>query len=290
MQNDKNCRPCGRLRELAHFGATLGAKVPSLLIVLLLSLCWAACGARPIPPPEDALQQPIEVFEATLNRLEAIQAGRIRAWLEVYGGRGRVRVRQAVLYEAPNRVRIETISPFDTSLNVLVIANGTLDYYDIQSQQYFRGPATSANLLQLAPIPLTPADMVRVLAGGPPLDQINPDPDTYAMRWNTRVGAYTLRLPLLEGGELELDVRHADWALAGARQFDDDGDLVYEVRGGDFRATGDHGVVMPWRLRVLLPAERVDVELEVERYHLNPTLPATLFELSPPRGIEIIAL
>jgi outer membrane lipoprotein-sorting protein len=290
MQNDKNCRPCGRLRDSARLVFARVAKTHVLLLCAVLSALLTACGARPVPPPEDELHDPIEVFEATLTRLEQIDTGRIRAWLEVFGGRGRVRVRQAVLYDAPDRVRIETISPFDTSLNVLVIANGQLDYYDIQSQQYYRGPATSANLLQLAPIPLTPADMVRVLAGGPPLDQINPDADTYTLRWNTRVGAYTLTLPLLDGGSLELDVRHADWVLAGARHYDAAGDVLYEVRGADFREAGDSGVVMPWRLRVLLPAERVDVELSVERYDLNPALPDTLFELSPPRGIEIIEL
>jgi hypothetical protein len=289
MQEHQNRRPFGRLRELANIFRTSGPgwrTVPAAALAVLV----AACGGRQISEPTDALEIPHEVLEATLERLFPIADGRIRAWLEIYGGRGRARVRQAVLYSFPDRVRIETISPFDTSLNVLVIRDGLLDFYDLQSQQYFRGAATPANLTSLAPIPLTPEDIVRVLAGGPPLDRVDPDPSTYALEWDRRIGAYVLTLPLLDGGSLDLHVRHGDWALAGARESAADGTLLYEVRCGDFRTVGTEEITMPHRIRVRVPAERVDLELEVERYDLNPGLPDPLFELQPPRGVEITPL
>lgn len=266
-------------------------RIAAALLTLLLGLCLTACGARPIPAPDDALTSADDVLRASLARLDAIDTGRIRSRTTYYGGGARARVRQAVVFAAPDSVRIETISPMDTTLSVLVLGSGTVTMYDLGAQLFVQGEATPQNLARLAPVPLTADDVVRVLSGAPPLDMASEASlEQVTLRWNTRRGAYTLTLPTDEGGELELDIRHGDWVVSGARWRDADGEPVWDYAGAMFETLDGSDVVMPHRLRFRIPAERVDVELEVERYDLNPSLADTLFTLTPPRGVEVTPL
>ncbi len=266
----------------------------TLMMPLLFALTalTAACGARRVAPPDDALTDPAELFGIVAARGEGLDTVRYRATLEYYGDGGRVRIRQAVLARQPTDVRIETISPANTSLAVLVLNADELLYYDVSSELFIVGEPTPEHIGQLAPLWLTPRDIVRVLVGGAPIDDVDADPSTYALRWERRGGHYELTMPTLDGGPLTLDVEHGTWALVGARQHDDDGELLWELRAGGLEAHVVDGeeLWLPTRLRFLLPEERVDMSLDVERVDVNPSLSDRLFTLEPPRGIEVTPL
>jgi len=266
-------------------------QIPHWLVVVALSFTLG-CGARHTPPPQDAIDDPVLLLEATLTRLEALDAVRIRASLVYYGDGGRARIRQAVLAQRPSYVRMESISPFDTSMAVLILGDGYLIFYDIQEETYYRGHATPENIRRLAPLYFSPEDIVRVFLGAPPLDAVEPDPDTYTIEWNTRTAVYELGLPTVDGGSITVDIRHGDWTMAGARVYDGDGALRYELRTAGFSTyTHDGGdVVMPTRLRFLMSDRSVDLSMDVERIDINPELPETLFQLDPPRGATIVDL
>ncbi len=285
MNCSKNRRPDGRLRAFAHVTWLRRAVLPAVALVAILG----ACGGRQVPEPDDALEDPGALVDALWSRLDGIERGRIRADVEVFAGPTRGRGRQAVLFEAPDRVRIETISPFDTTLSVLVVRDGELRFYDLQATTFYVGAATAQNLLALAPVPLEPDDVVRVLAGSPPLRELQESSTHMTLRWNRRAGGYTLTAALEDGGRMELDVQHGTWVMLGARRFDASDTLLVDLRAGAFEDAGD-GVVVPGRIRVRLPEDRVDVELNVERYDVNPSLPATMFELEVPRGVDVVDL
>lgn len=264
---------------------TLALALGTLLAVAASS----GCGGRQIAPPDDALTEPIEVFEALLSRLEGIGSVRLRGTLEYYGEQGRARVDQVLLAREPGQLRIETLSPFDSTLSVFLIDAGVLTWFDLQRRQYLTGDATAANVARFVPLWMSADDLVRVLFGGPPLDAIDPDPDTYTLRWDERAGAYRLEMPLLTGGALVLRVEHRTWLLRSARRLDEDREIVFELRAGEPLAVPtDAGEVwMPSALRFRMPSERLDMSLELDRVDVNPELPDALFRLAPPNGVTV---
>ena len=86
-------------------------------------------------------------------------------------------------------------------------------------------------------------------------------------------------------GTLELGIRHGDWTIASAKRTNAMGDLVFELRTGDFEAV--EGTAMPQRLRFLLEGDTpVDMSIEAESIELNVELPDSLFVLEAPRGVD----
>lgn len=259
--------------------------------VLLLSFV-SACGGTRTPPPDDALTEPTELYNAMLARLEGVQSARIRAVMEYFGDNGRVRVRQAVLAQQPDRLRIETLSPFDSTLSVVLANEEQLVLYDLEAAKFYVGAPTATNLSRLLPLWLTPQDVVRVLLGGPPLDMMNPDTATWELQWDRRRAAYRLSMPAFAGGTLELFVKHETWTLSGARETNAAGNTVWEIRTADFRRVESEGVqsTLPERIRFLMDRDNIDVSLNVSNYDLNAVLPPQLFTLQPPPGVEVIDL
>ena len=76
--------------------------------------------------------------------------------------------------------------------------------------------------------------------------------------------------------------------MSGAKQVDEDGEVIFELRTGDFTtvAAGESQTEMPQRLRFLMETEDIDISLDVTRLELNPSLPDALFALPVPNGVE----
>ncbi len=261
-------------------------------LLILLAGALFACGGRQHRAPDDALTDAGDLYDAMNTRLDALSGTRIRAVMEYYESGRRVRVRQAVLAQQPADLRIETISPFDSTLAVVVVNHDSLALYDLQNSVFYSGAPTAQNLSRFIPVWMSPGDIVSVLLGGAPADSIVSDRSRWELEWDRRANAYRLTLPTLHGGHMDLYVQHGSWSLTGAKEYDPDGDLVFELRAGSFERVSTEGgdVTVPHRLRFLMAGENLDVSLDVDRYDANPELPATIFALQPPSGIQHIVL
>lgn len=267
------------LRALVTFAA-----LPSMA-----ALPVAGCAGAQTPEPDDALQSPIEVFEAMLSRLELIESLRVRAVLEYYASDGRVKVRQAVLAKRPGNLRVETMSPFDTTLTVFTTNTTRLAFYDVQAQQFIQGTPSVTNISRFTQFPMTSEDLVRILFGGPPLHAVSTNPDEYSLEWSKRNGSYKLNLPMLTGGALVLFVRHNTWTLSGAQSLDDKGKVQFELRAGEFADVENAGVrvEMPRKIRFLMEEDKVDISLDIESLDLNPDVNDAVFNFTAPAGANI---
>ena len=263
-----------------------GAYLLSITIAVAFVGMGGHCN-REIPPPDDAITDAVEMTNVLVNRLTDLQSARFRVVAEYYGGDMRgANFRQVVLVRQPEDVHVQTLSPFGQTLQILVSNGETLAFYDLEEQVFYSGQPTPGNLARLLPFYMTAGDIVRVLLGGPPLDQFHSDTDRYELSWDRDEGRYILSVPLFgEEGRLELGIRHGDWTLAAAKRFDGNGDLVFELRTGDFEEFGE--TYMPRRLRFILEGDTpVDMSIEAESLEINPALPDELFVLEPPRGVE----
>lgn len=270
-------------------GVSRRARLAGLALVAAVAV---ACGGVQAPPP--AAEHPATadaLLEAMDARMEAVQRLRIRAVVEYYGEGGRARVRQVIVAERPDRLRAETLSPFDAPLSVLVANERELILYDVGAERFFAGPPTAANVARVVPIRLAPPELVRVLLGGAPVAPGTAGAGEVVPTWDGRRGGWSFTLPLADGTRLALVVAHGEATLRHAALFSSEGEAVWELRVGDVRevasSDGAARLGVPERLRFLMPGSAVDLSLALERVELNPALPEFVFELDPPRGVSV---
>ncbi len=257
---------------------------------LLLCIALTSCAGPSIAQPDDFEPDGHRLIDALDATREPLRTARIRATLEYYGAGDRVRVRQALVVRPPFDLRLETISPLDTTLSVFLLNEGELRYYDLAGESFIIGEPTVEHVSQLIPLELSGPDVVAVLTGGVPMDRVNPEVE-WPVTWNRRQGWYEVSLATLAGGELEVFISPEPLSMRGARYSGDEEVAPWELRMADFRdvatdETADEFVV-PHRLRFLMRRERLDISLDLERFQYNPELPDELFDLQAPRGVEV---
>jgi hypothetical protein len=260
----------------------------------LLAALAAACGGAPRGPAPWETRG--EAWAAWSGEGDTrIQTLRARAWLEYYGpGVGRARLRQAIVARRPADLRIETISPMDTSLGVLVADADHVLVWEVGADLAVQGPPTADTVGRLGPVALAPEDLLRVLSGSMPggSGTLPTDPDQ-APTWDRAARCWAVEAPLADGGRMR-------WCGGGpgdvrrALHLDARGRTVWEVRLGAMREVpwqeGEEALFLPTVIRFLAPGDRVDATWDIERWTLNPELDDALFTFRPPPHVEIRVL
>jgi len=260
-----------------------------LLVLIAAALCLPACGAKQHPMPEEGMADSQTLIRHATSRDEVLDAARAQAVMEYFGSDGRVRVRQALLVRRPGNFRLETLSPMDSTLSVVVTNDEELTYYDLAAERAYTGAPSASNLAKLIPLWLSPEQIVRVVLGSVPFEMAQVEPDAWDLEWDGNKNAWLLEAETPDGGKMAFWVRHDSWVLAGARAKNNDGRTLWEIRTRDFTrvSDGEEETELPTRIRFVMKDQNVDVSLTVKEYEMNPDLPEHLFELFLPDVEEI---
>jgi hypothetical protein len=255
-----------------------------------LSGAGVGCSGQSFPAPADFPEDGHALVAALDASRQQLSTARIRATLEYYGAGDRARVRQALVLRPPYDLRLETISPLDTTVSVFLLSEDELRYYDLAGESFIVGTPSVEHVSQLIPLELSGPDVVSVLTGGIPMDRVDVDAE-WPVSWNRREGWYEVDLPTAAGGTLQVSIDPQPLSMRGAQYSGDSVVAPWELRMADFRnvaaESADADFIVPYRLRFLMRQERIDISLDLERFQYNPELPDTLFELTPPRGVEV---
>lgn len=255
-----------------------------LVLFLFYVQVVTACGAKQIPEPDDRVAGADALLAHVDERTADVHAARARAVMEYYGDEGRVRIRQALVVREPGDVRLETLSPFQSTLSVLITNADTLLYVDLSDERQYLGVPSAENLNKLIPLWLSPSDIVRVVLGGLPLQMVGVDRDAWQLEWDGHKGAWKLSATDIDGTHITFWLRHQSWVLAGAEAKDVRGDVIWEIRTRDYQAIAHDALETeyPERIRFLMPSENIDVSLHIQEYTLNPQVGDALFTLDLP--------
>jgi outer membrane lipoprotein-sorting protein len=199
---------------------------------------------------------------------------------------GRYSTRQTFLWRRPASIRLETFSPFGQPLMSFVAEREGAAIYYPQQGTFFQGPASATILTRLIGLPLDAAEVAPLLVGSLPTSLIE---RTAALYQQVDAGLYLLRF--LDGqGRLRQDlwvdpepllpqrsIRYASAAVPAV-------DIAYS----DFRRIAD--VPFPFEVRLWVPDAESDIRLQYLNVELNPDLPAEVFQLSPPAGVQVVPL
>ena len=258
------------------------------LLGVLLSLLiagMAGCGGAPTPPASERPASAAWLLDAAEARLATRHSARIVGRVEAYQGGERVRLRQVLLVQRPGSLRLETLSPFDVPLQVVMTNPRAVIHYDVQREAYRSGPPTASSLATLLPVRLSPPDLVRTLLGGVPSEGFRWD-HAATPTWDRRRGAWRVEGRGPGGEGVSLWFRHASWALAGVEARDEAGAFAWGVDTALWQqGPGGEADAYPRAYRLRVRGEGLDLSLEIERYDREVELMEELFELEPPFGV-----
>lgn len=190
----------------------------------------------------------------------------------------RIKLRQLVAVQHPDKLRIDLLSPFEQPLVTLTSDGRTLSIYDLEKKRFSQGRASQGNLARLIPVRLAPDALGALLRGSLPVIEH----ETATVGWDGDNGWYQLDL---QGKTRRQRIHLEPKALrvVQAREWLGN-EQVYTARLGDYSGTGD--TALPRRMRLTAPGD-IRVDAAVVDHQVNIDLPAEAFVLAPPVGIPI---
>lgn len=248
----------------------------ALLLACLLPLL-TACPGRFTRPEQDLTAD--EAYAALQRRGGQIKTLNAMASLEAWREDERVRFRQFLLLERPDKLRVDTLSPFDQPIAVTTSDGQTVSVYNLESKRFLQGPATPENLARLLNLKMDGEELVALVGGGVPLVT----PIEQSLDWDADVGRWRLDIKgvrrrqriLLEPDRLRITSTTV-WQ----------GDAVqYIVTMGQYGGAPPEEI--PQRLRVEVPTDKLRVDIKVKDFTLNEALDPEAFTLTPPAGIQV---
>jgi hypothetical protein len=244
-------------------------------------LILSACAAPP--------QVPIEL-------LPPLPAEQLFGWLEASGRHfsslstlAKTRVttpersltfQQALLVAAPDRLRVEALSPFGMPLLQLAVADGTLKVYTPGDGRFFSGAASAASLGRFTRLPLTAEALVGFLLQQVPYDS--------RLQPRVEVVGAAYRLTLVDATAAKDEQRFVfapDGRLLSAAYLYD-GTVVLEALYAPAAAVED----FPAGLTLRLPADKIELAMTFAESDTVSVPPAERFVLQPPEGTAVLPL
>lgn len=228
--------------------------------------------------PDTYSADPAPLLAKLAARNAAIRSLTAQLKLEVWRDGERVKLRQLVAVQSPNKLRIDLLSPFEQPLVTLTSDGAVLSIYDLEKKRFSRGAASNANLARLIPVKLAPDSLGGLLRGTIPIIKHT----SATVSWDGENGWYQLDL---EGKDRRQRV-HLEpkaWRVTQAREWAG-GAEVYSARLGNYSSEGQ--TALPQRMQLTAPQD-IKVDAVVEDHQVNVDLPPEAFVLDPPEGIAI---
>jgi outer membrane lipoprotein-sorting protein len=228
--------------------------------------------------PDDFSADPAPLIAKIKARADAVNSLTGQLKLEVWRDGERVKLRQLVAVQHPDKLRIDLLSPFEQPLVTLTSDGRTLSIYDLEKKRFSQGRASKGNLARLIPVKLAPDSLGALLRGSLPIIQY----ENATVGWDGQNGWYQLDLQ----GKTRRQRIHLEpkaFRVVQAREWLGD-TLVYTARLGDYSSAED--TALPQRMRLTAPGD-IRVDAVVEDHRVNVELPPEAFVLTPPVGIPV---
>ena len=259
--------------------------LPWLASVLLVCGCATLRGRPQVPRVTPAAPLSAEeLLSAVESRSTAIRSFRALAEMRYVGPRGQLGVREVVVVERPNHLRLEMMSAFGVALQIATDGERLCAYHR-GDQAYYRGRATTQNLARFIRVDLAVEDVVDLLIGIPPRRSRIGQP---TLAFEPPLALWRVTTALAEHRSLTLWFDPDSMLPTRALELDGRGGTRYGARYADYTTLS--GIAMPTTVRFELPEQAAQVDLRYSDVSLNPDLAAGLFCFDPPPGAKVVDL
>ena len=280
------------------------------LLAALGAVLALGCGS---PPPASQFPN----AQAALDRMRATtacsRALTSDAKIDYFGEAGRIRGSLLYVVAAPDKLRLDVVSPFGATISTLTSDGHEFALFDLRQKQFLRGPANACNLGRFTHVPLPPAALVQLLRGEAPV--LLHSPAAASIAWES--GEYVVRIQSTRDAteEIHLQPLEQDYALPFSAQrvrvtevrVAQQGIELYRAQLVGHRPAKMSGArvdpdgldppqppsgpscqsEVPGRLRLQVPDGDQDVILENVDVSHNPPLTSQVFQQEPPGGVVV---
>ncbi|MFW5876045.1 MAG: hypothetical protein ACOCXM_04860 [Myxococcota bacterium] len=251
----------------------------------------AGCGGPPCPVfPQTNPTEALSMHRQTRGHVQSVRG---EARVDQRGKEGRIRGTVFMFVERPDRVRFDAMTQFGPAA-ILTSDGETFSLTDLREDRYLYGPTCPSNIARLLGIPLSGAEVSRLLIGD------TPRIDVASERIECREGAYVVSIEGTDGRRqhIELAIRAEDRELPPQEQhlrlvrsqvYRADGKTEWKATFSEHRVVDDprseYGVAMPFEIRFEHPRHGADVLLKFQDIDLNVPPPEGAFRQEPRPGI-----
>lgn len=255
----------------------------TLLRLLLFALLLFPMACGPIRPPKDAYQDAQTLLDKMNERRAPIKSFRMAGSID-HVQKQRIRGKAYIFSMLPDKLRIDVLSPFGTTLSVLTSDKTKFGLSDYKSNRFFSGEPKPCNVERFVGIPLPPKDVVTLLIGKVPTItgafEISWHEDGFyvvtitndTMVQTLHIGKDKKTLPLLRATLVE------------------NGQPVFDVTYDMWRMTDTHFV--PYEIFIKMPKDNTElfIHYEDDSVELNVELPEDAWDQTVPNGAKIETL
>jgi outer membrane lipoprotein-sorting protein len=255
------------------------------LFVSLIAGCglWKQPAATPVVRPPRAQVSPRALLASLERRRAQLHSVRALADMRYRAPKQNLHVSEVIVVERPDRLRIEVLSTFGMTMQITSDGR-VLRAYFRGERTFYRGRASSENLVRFTRLDLEVRDVIDLLAGLPPARDV-----AAPMAISFEDGRWRLEAPLASGGGTQvLWFEPATLLPAGADLLGRDGHAIYRAKFSAYRASG--GVTVPRRISIELPPHEASLELEYSSVTANRDFPDDLFTFESPAGAKLVDL
>ncbi|MGH7820248.1 MAG: LolA family protein, partial [Candidatus Binatia bacterium] len=204
-------------------------------------------------------------------RYRAVRSFRALADMQYRDPSERIQVREVIVVERPDRLRIEMISAFGVALQIT--SDGErLRAYHRGERTFYSGEATAVNLARFTRLPLDLREIADLLVGLPPRRDRGGAVRT-AFEEPTRL--WRLTAPLADRGLQILWFDHDRLLPVRTEEVDSNGERRYLTAYSEYREVD--GIAVPHGIELDIPAQDAVVRLRYSEVTLNEPAADDLF-------------
>lgn len=268
--------------------------VPAILLGLLL---LAGCRLPPAPTlPIERPQRALALHASLRSSLRTVQAD---ARVEQRGPGGRIRGTVWAILELPDHLRFDVITQLGP-VATLTSDGERFSLLDQREGRYLDGPTCDTNVARFLGVALEAYEVATLLVGGVPVQDIGEDATIRPIR-----GGYDLRIPSPRGetrvrfslrrGDLQAPPEQQYLRLSRLELFSPDGHRRLTITYDDYRVVADpddlaepqHGIAMPFVVRIEDHANDAELTVRFRALQLNVEVVDDSFRQTPPRGMVV---
>ena len=256
------------------------------LPLVLLVACGPLPGLAPTAPRSIARDGvgASELVRRLAERRKQIRSFRALASMEYRGPKDRLSIREVVVVERPDHLRIEMMTAFGLALLIATDGKRVFAYHRGQ-KTFYEGAATAENLAKFTRLEFGVRDVANLLVGLPPPRRTMRGARA-AFERSTQLWRLWQRLD--GGGSRNVWFEAQRLLPVRSEELDAEGGRVWTVEWSGYQTTD--GIDVPLRLVLEAPAEGARVSLDYSNASVNAPLLDAFFTLGPPAGSATVDL
>jgi outer membrane lipoprotein-sorting protein len=193
-------------------------------------------------------------------------------------------VKELIIAQEPNLMRLETLSPLGQPGLYAATDGQDLFLFSPSENTFYHGRATPRNLGLTIRLHLSVEEMVAVIRGRVPLIDYDADHLGCAVKED----GYVMQLRGRDENTTQMLTFSGDCLRVVASETYESGELTCAISYGDYEMAGN--ITFPRTITVSLPLEQTTVRISYKKVEFLPEVDPSLFRLSAPPGVKSVPL